>query len=49
MHSGGHHIWVTKHRDNELYSGGEYTNQSTGNAGGIKTWVARDDTVENEE
>jgi Cu2+-containing amine oxidase len=46
---GDHHIWVTSHRDNELYSGGHYTNQSNGRAEGIKSWVARKDNVENDD
>ncbi|KAK4685406.1 primary-amine oxidase, partial [Tremellales sp. Uapishka_1] len=46
---GAHHIWVTKFADDELFSGGQYTQQSNGNAQGIKTWVARDDNVVNED
>jgi primary-amine oxidase len=41
--------WVTAHRDNELFSGGDYTNQSNGGARGIRSWIARNDTVEDSE
>lgn len=41
--------WVTAHRDGELFSGGDYTNQSNGGARGIRSWVARNDTVEDSE
>ncbi|KAK6906461.1 hypothetical protein I204_00732 [Kwoniella mangroviensis CBS 8886] len=44
-----HHIWVTKYKDGELFSGGQYTNQSSGNARGIKSWVARQDNVANDD
>jgi primary-amine oxidase len=44
---GDHHVWVTKHADNQLYSGGLYTNQSNGGANGIKSWVAKGESVEN--
>jgi primary-amine oxidase len=42
-----HHIWVTKYRDDELFAGGYYTNQSRGKAGGVGDWVARKDNTEN--
>jgi primary-amine oxidase len=42
-----HHIWVTAHRDDELFAGGYYTNQSRGKAGGVGDWVARKDNTEN--
>lgn len=41
-------IWVTKFQEDELYSAGEFTNQSR-NSEGVEKWVARDDTVENED
>ncbi|WWC88939.1 uncharacterized protein L201_003854 [Kwoniella dendrophila CBS 6074] len=44
---GEHHLYVTSYKDRELYSGGVYTNQSNGNAQGIRSWVARDDSVDN--
>jgi primary-amine oxidase len=39
-----HAIYVTSHRDNELYSGGWYTNQSRGGTG-VRSWAARQDNV----
>lgn len=40
-------IWVTKYKDRELFPAGDYTNQSSGGEG-IRSWVARNDNVENE-
>ncbi|RMZ88308.1 hypothetical protein DV736_g4465, partial [Chaetothyriales sp. CBS 134916] len=40
-----HNIYVTAHRDRELYSGGWYTNQSRGGTG-VRSWAARKDKVE---
>ncbi|KAK4910633.1 hypothetical protein LTR66_017416 [Elasticomyces elasticus] len=42
-----HHIWVTKHKDGELYAAGRYTLQSTREHGGVADMVARKDDVEN--
>jgi len=39
-----HSIYVTAHRDGELYAGGWYTNQSRGGAG-VRSWAARRDPV----
>lgn len=39
-------IWVTKYADDELYSAGEFTNQSKKSCG-VEDWVARNDNVEN--
>lgn len=39
-------IWVTKYQDGELYSAGEFTNQST-RSSGVEQWAARNDDVEN--
>ena len=44
---GEHHIYVTSYKDGELYSGGQYTNQSNGGANGIRSWIGRGDNVEN--
>lgn len=44
-----HHIWVTKYVDGELFPGGFYTNQSRGDAGGLKEWTERKDPVEDED
>jgi primary-amine oxidase len=41
---GDHAIYVTSHRDEELYSGGWYTNQSRGGTG-VRSWAARNDNV----
>ncbi|RDW79092.1 Amine oxidase [Aspergillus mulundensis] len=43
-----HEIYVTKYNEDELFSGGKFTNQSQGGTG-IKTWVARQDRVEDED
>ena len=37
-------IYVTKHRDGELYAAGTYTNQSRGGTG-VRSWAARHDNV----
>lgn len=39
-----HDIYVTAHRDGELYAGGQYTNQSRGGTG-VRTWASRGDNV----
>lgn len=39
-----HNIYVTSHRDGELYAGGKYTNQSRGGTG-VRTWASRNDNV----
>ncbi|KAH0846092.1 hypothetical protein AYO21_12161 [Fonsecaea monophora] len=39
-----HNIYVTTHRDRELFSGGWYTNQSRGGTG-VRSWAARKDSV----
>ncbi|KAL3471623.1 copper amine oxidase [Aspergillus californicus] len=41
-------IWVTKYRDDELFAGGEFTNQSK-ESQGVEKWVARKENVENED
>ncbi|KAH8432763.1 copper amine oxidase [Aspergillus melleus] len=41
-------IWVTKYQDGELYAAGEFTNQSK-ESQGVEKWVARKDSVENED
>lgn len=38
-----HHVWVTGHRDGELWAAGEFTNQSQVDAGGVKDMVSRGD------
>lgn len=39
-----HNIYVTTHRDRELYAGGWYTNQSRGGSG-VRSWADRKDDV----
>ena len=39
-----HTLYVTSHRDGELYAGGRYTNQSRGGAG-VRAWASRRDDV----
>ncbi|KAL4876380.1 copper amine oxidase [Aspergillus karnatakaensis] len=41
-------IWVTKYRDDELFAGGEFTNQSK-KSDGLEVWAARDESVEDED
>ncbi|KAF9875083.1 copper amine oxidase [Colletotrichum karsti] len=38
-----HHVWVTGHRDDELWAAGEFTNQSREEEGGVFDMVARGD------
>lgn len=44
-----HHVWITKYKDGELWAGGEFTNQSRKEIGGVANAVARNDNVENED
>ncbi|EJT47730.1 hypothetical protein A1Q1_03416 [Trichosporon asahii var. asahii CBS 2479] len=46
---GEHHVYVTKYKDGEYYAAGKYTNQSYGNAKGMRTYVGRDDKTDNED
>jgi primary-amine oxidase len=39
-----HNIYITTHRDEELYAGGKYTNQSRGGTG-LRSWASRGDSV----
>jgi primary-amine oxidase len=41
-------IWVTKHNEDELFAGGEFTNQSKSSEG-VDLWSKRGDNVENED
>jgi primary-amine oxidase len=43
-----HNIYVTSYRDDELYSGGKYTNQSRGGTG-VRSWADRKDNVLDED
>ncbi|CAM1506276.1 Fc.00g059170.m01.CDS01 [Cosmosporella sp. VM-42] len=38
-----HHVWVTGHRDGELWAAGEFTNQSREEKGGVGDMVKRGD------
>ena len=40
-----HHVWVTKHRDGELYAGGRYTLQSQHEVEGVADAARRGDRV----
>ncbi|KAH8594026.1 copper amine oxidase 1 [Bisporella sp. PMI_857] len=44
-----HHLWITKHKDGELWAGGEFTNQSQKEVDGVVDAIARDENVENED
>ncbi|EKG22565.1 Copper amine oxidase [Macrophomina phaseolina MS6] len=39
-----HNIYLTTHRDGELYAGGRYTNQSRGGTG-VRSWASRRDAA----
>jgi primary-amine oxidase len=40
-----HHLWVTRHKDNEFYAGGRYTLQSTSEIEGVADAAGRNDDV----
>lgn len=44
-----HHVWVTKHQENELYAAGRFTLQSQLEVGGVHDMVKRNDEVTNED
>lgn len=44
-----HHLWVTKHEDDELYVGGRYPMQGKEEIGGVADAVKRGDSVEDED
>lgn len=44
-----HHVWVTKHKDGELYAAGRHTLQSTREVGGVADMIARKDNIDNED
>lgn len=44
-----HHYWVSKYRDNELYAGGIWTNQSSDERGGVSDAIARKENVRNDD
>lgn len=44
-----HHLWVTRHRDRELFAAGPFTNQSEGEKNGVADAAARrDDTLDSD-
>lgn len=43
-----HNIYVTSYRENELYAGGKYTNQSRGGTG-VRSFAARKDNVQDDD
>ncbi|CAK1367288.1 unnamed protein product [Cercospora beticola] len=43
-----HNIYATKYRDDELYAGGKYTNQSRGGTG-VRSWANRKDNIVDED
>ncbi|KAL0937271.1 copper amine oxidase [Colletotrichum truncatum] len=43
-----HHVWVTGYRDDEFWAGGEFTNQSTEEVGGVWDMVQRGDWFDGE-
>jgi primary-amine oxidase len=45
---GDHNIYVVKHREDELFSGGKYTNQSRGGTG-VRSWASRNDNIVDED
>ncbi|KAM3506439.1 hypothetical protein MY10362_002367 [Beauveria mimosiformis] len=48
-HFARHHLWVTKHRDDELYAGGRWTLLSRNEVGGVRDAADRKDNVEDED
>lgn len=44
-----HHFWVTKHKDQEYYAGGVWTNQSSKEIGGLKEAIDRKENVRNDD
>lgn len=44
-----HHYWVSKYKDQELYAGGVWTNQSSKEIDGVGDAIARGDNVRNED
>jgi len=43
-----HNIYVVKYKDNELFAGGQYTNQSRGGTG-VRSWAARNENVKDDD
>ena len=43
-----HNIYLTRYRDDELFAGGKYTNQSRGGLG-VRGWAERNDNIEDDD
>ncbi|KAI0129111.1 copper amine oxidase [Xylariales sp. AK1849] len=43
-----HSIYVTKYQDDELFAGGQYTNQNKQSTG-VRKWAARNDSISNDD
>lgn len=43
-----HNIYATSYRDDELFAGGKYTNQSRGGSG-VRAWAERNDDIEDKD
>jgi primary-amine oxidase len=44
-----HSVWVTRYRDDELFAGGLFINQSKGGDDGVAKWVQRDEAIQGED
>ncbi|KAI5479469.1 hypothetical protein MNV49_003613 [Pseudohyphozyma bogoriensis] len=42
-------VWITKYQDRELFASGKYTNQSRRETGGLRSYVERNENVDNED
>ncbi|KAK3697069.1 hypothetical protein LTR37_017667 [Vermiconidia calcicola] len=44
-----HHVWVTRHRDGDLWAGGKWTNQSLQETDGVFDYASRGEDVRNQD
>lgn len=44
-----HHYWVSKYKDQEVFAGGVWTNQSNSERGGVNDAIARNEKVRNDD
>ncbi|EWG55856.1 primary-amine oxidase [Fusarium verticillioides 7600] len=44
-----HHMWVTRYKDEDLWTGGKWTNQSIIEKDGVADYAARNDNVRGED
>lgn len=42
-----HHVWVTRHREDDFWAAGKWTNQSRGKAGGVGDMIANKASTDN--